>query len=94
MIPHFAGLKNHPVYLYNGLTMIAVFFLVRPCAISYLFYRLFHSTEDLSSQNPIFIATLWIGFTSGAVLNYYWFYKMITGALALLSKDKTTTKAK
>ena len=89
-----SGLKNHPVYLYNGLMMIAVFFIVRPCTLTYLFYRLMMSNEDLSAFNPMLIALLWIGFIAGVVLNLYWFYKMITGALALLSKDKKATKAK
>ena len=88
----FSGFKSHPVYLYNGLLMIAVFFVVRPLSNAALFYRLIHSNENLWEKMPVLFAALWVGFTGSVVLNLLWFYKMVSGALALLSKDKKAKK--
>ncbi len=94
LISRFTGLENHPVYLYNGLMMIAVFFAVRPLASAALFYRLMHSNENMWEKMPVLFVILWVVFAGLVTLNLLWFYKMITGALALLSKDNKATKAK
>ena len=69
-----------------------MFTLVRPVLLVFFGYRMYVCDDDTSGHPLSHLMTLWVSFTAGAVLNYYWFYKILTGALALVRGDKKKSK--
>lgn len=85
---HEAGLKDHPIYLVNGLIMMFVFFLFRILPLPLMYYLGLQQWNKLTSQSfPVFMSTIILTSLINS-LNLFWFYKMIQGALKAFGKKK------
>ncbi|KAG2489948.1 hypothetical protein HYH03_011579 [Edaphochlamys debaryana] len=87
-----AGWAHVPLYLANGMAMIAVFF---GCRIAWGFPESFTLAKDVLAQRfpgSPFPAAATAGYCAAAVimcsLNSFWFYKMLSAALAIFIKGK------
>ncbi|CAL5222723.1 g5127 [Coccomyxa viridis] len=94
---HTLGRSNSKLYLYNGLTMMAVFFLCRNVmgvGMSWDFWRV--SGAELAHPRPDGVppAVLWVIRCMNLIFNFLnalWFSKMLKGAIKVLSKGKEVT---
>lgn len=91
---HKIGMADTPVYLFNGLLMIFVFFCCRNIWGTYMSYQFFVDTrQELLQPTPNgFPSTaIWIYRIANValnLLNFYWFHKMASKALAIFTKGK------
>jgi hypothetical protein len=89
---HESGMKEGSLYLINGLLMILVFFVCRIVPTPFIFYKFIVQWNDMVSQNfPVVFATILLPIMI-TTLNYYWFYKMISGLISVLTKKSDSKK--
>lgn len=81
-----AGMKDNKLYFYNGLLMTLLWFIFRVCGFTFLGYRIFASFHQLKTWPQT--ANVVGSWTAGYALQLFWFYKMVRGALKVLSKGK------
>lgn len=94
------GKSSSKLYLVNGLLMTIVFFLCRNVFQTWLVLcRLIPSIFQRSEMfDDVYIATIICCYISCTLymclvcLNFFWFYKMITGLLKFIAKDKKGQK--
>lgn len=85
---HEAGLKDHSVYLFNGLAMMLVFFLIRILPLPFIYYQFYNQLNQLMAQSfPVIFSTFFLT-TLINTLNLFWFNKMIQGALKAFGGKK------
>ena len=85
-----AGLKQHRLYIINGLTMMAMWFLVRICFLTFYFFPLlFRHASEFLLLNGFYRTLLLVEPPLFTALNLYWFDKMVKGAVRLLNQKKT-----
>lgn len=85
------GMKQSPLYFYNGLAMTFSFFVLRVVGFVWMGTRLFAQREGLFAlpvQNyGVFLLSYGIGFS----LQLFWFTKMAKGAMKVLRKKPAKT---
>eukprot|EP00747_Dinoflagellata_sp_TGD_P091619 gnl/TRDRNA2_/TRDRNA2_165127_c0_seq1.p1 gnl/TRDRNA2_/TRDRNA2_165127_c0~~gnl/TRDRNA2_/TRDRNA2_165127_c0_seq1.p1 ORF type:complete len:267 (+),score=53.92 gnl/TRDRNA2_/TRDRNA2_165127_c0_seq1:107-802(+) len=93
------GMQKSRLYLVNGLTMVAAFFILRIVGFSWMGVKLVMQREGLLSIPVLKWASLVLCWAVGFVLQIFWFHKMFMGALKALgiiaksSKKAEATKA-
>mmetsp|Transcript_30629 Transcript_30629/g.49115 ORF Transcript_30629/g.49115 Transcript_30629/m.49115 type:complete len:266 (+) Transcript_30629:147-944(+) len=84
-----AGLKNAKVYFYNGLFMVLLWFLTRVAFYTSLGFKLFITRHQVMSLGILEGGTVFVCYFLGLMLQYFWFYKLMRGAIkAISSKSK------
>jgi hypothetical protein len=81
------GLGKSRMYVINGLTMLAVFFVIRIIGYPFLMWSLiYHTGTIFALKGALTTILLWAGALTGGVLNHMWFYKMVKGAIKVLGR--------
>lgn len=90
-----AGLKDHPLYLINGLAMATSWLAVRVIFMALYFFPLMwrHRAEEAVLAPPCRVLLNTVPPTL-LILNLYWFGKIVKGALALLGPAKAEEEPK
>lgn len=85
-----AGLRQHKIYLLNGLAMMVMWFFDRILFLAFYFFPLLYKHRDelvlLNSIYRVFLLSIPPLLT---VLNVFWFGKMVKGAMRLLKQKKS-----
>jgi len=84
------NMKSGKLYLYNGLMLMAVFFLCRILAMPVFYYKMYQTvnTSVYKAALPGFEHYVWISMSMAVdVLNLIWFRKIATGALKYFYKS-------
>jgi hypothetical protein len=84
-----AGLKQHKIYLVNGISMMVMWFLDRIVFLAFYYFPLIYRHRDeLVMLNVVYRnLLLWIP-PLLTVLNVFWFGKMVKGAIRMVHKKK------
>ena len=79
------GMKGTTLYLVNGMTMTLLWFLVRILGFMFVGYRMFQMREGLAALSTGHQATVVLSYTVGYGLQWFWFYRIVKGALKALN---------
>lgn len=78
------GMKESQLYLYNGLTMMFLFFLFRVVGFLWMGTRLVAQREGLAALPVLNSALLLLSYGVGTALQLFWFSKIAKGAMKAL----------
>lgn len=87
------GYKEHPVRIINGICWTLSFFVVRIAPIPYVLWEVLFVGQNLASFTTLDYVLIWITALIPVMMNTYWFYLIVTGLLAALTKGKAKTKS-
>jgi len=79
-----SGMKDHKLYLVNGLTMVILFFLLRVVGFIWMGFKLYLQRETFLSIPMLQWSTIGLCYAVGLLLQLFWFNKMFRGALKAL----------
>jgi len=84
-----AGLKQHKLYIINGLTMMVMWFFDRIVFLAFYFFPLlYRHKEELVLLNSLYRVLLLAIPPLLTLLNMFWFVKIVKGAMRLLKPKK------
>lgn len=84
-----AGMKEGKTYFVNGIVMMLTFFVTRVCLYSYLMVPLYQMRTQILSL-PVLNICIFLGcYFAGMVLQNFWFFKILRGALKHIFGAKT-----
>ncbi|KAG6554991.1 hypothetical protein Mapa_003576 [Marchantia paleacea] len=82
------GLKNSNAFVYNGMALLVVWLFARVILFIYFFYHVYTEFDQISQ---LYLPGFYFMFTAPptlALMNLFWFYKIVAGALRVLAKKK------
>ena len=79
------GMKGTTLYLVNGMTMTLLWFLVRILGFMFVGYRMFQMREGIAALSTGHQVTVALSYTVGYGLQWFWFYRIVKGALKALN---------
>ncbi|PNW79524.1 hypothetical protein CHLRE_08g358531v5 [Chlamydomonas reinhardtii] len=83
-----AGLKSHPIYVVNGLLIVASWTVARMATFLPFFKTAWDVRAQVPLMNPLSQVLLLVFPATLAVLNTWWYYKIVKGALKVLGPKK------
>ncbi|GIL54846.1 hypothetical protein Vafri_10534 [Volvox africanus] len=87
------GLKSHPIYVINGIVILVSWTVTRLATFVPFFIVMWRYRDQILLMNPV-VQLLLIGFTPTlAVLNAYWYTKIVRGAIKVLAPQKRSKPA-
>jgi len=84
-----AGMKSTSTYFYNGIAMLVLWFVTRILLYSWAGLYLFKCLPQLQTLGTPATSVVISCYMAGLTLQYFWFYKIVRGALKSLKKKKT-----
>jgi hypothetical protein len=85
-------LKGGSLYFYNGVTMAVLWLLARVVGMGSSGFDLWGHRGDFNKMHLVQATTLVVAFVVGYSLQLFWFYKIVKGALKVLSGPTTPSK--
>jgi len=85
---HESGMAAGKAYFYNGITMTILWFITRIIVYTYLGIMMVLSGDQWLSLKPWQYCSIFFSYTTGLLLQYFWFYKIVRGALKSIRKAR------
>ncbi|GLI71148.1 hypothetical protein VaNZ11_016248 [Volvox africanus] len=86
------GLKSHPIYVINGIAILVSWTVARLATFVPFFIVMWHHRDQIPLMNPVVQLLLLVFAPTLAVLNTYWYTKIVRGAVKVLSPQKRTKR--
>mmetsp|Transcript_2001 Transcript_2001/g.3260 ORF Transcript_2001/g.3260 Transcript_2001/m.3260 type:complete len:253 (+) Transcript_2001:232-990(+) len=87
-----ANLKNGKVYFYNGLAMVFLWFATRILFYTGCGFTLQQQFGELKTLGSVPAGVVVFCYTSGLFLQYFWFYKIVRGAIKSVRASRVKTE--
>eukprot|EP00933_Yihiella_yeosuensis_P079549 TRINITY_DN9246_c1_g1_i1.p2 TRINITY_DN9246_c1_g1~~TRINITY_DN9246_c1_g1_i1.p2 ORF type:complete len:106 (-),score=9.91 TRINITY_DN9246_c1_g1_i1:173-490(-) len=87
-----AGMKEHKIYLVNGLMMMFIWLIFRIVIYNLSWVRLYQQREGLMALPVVNIITFLGCYITGTVLQSIWFMKMVKGARKALKASRKNSE--
>ncbi|KAJ1865227.1 hypothetical protein LPJ73_000067 [Coemansia sp. RSA 2703] len=87
------GMTGSRLQLYNAVTLLSLYLVVRILFGTYMSYHLFEDLKTKGTHTPAAVYYFYrIANSSVLLLSYYWFYLLIAGAMRRFSSRKSEKK--
>ncbi|KAG2482199.1 hypothetical protein HYH03_018845 [Edaphochlamys debaryana] len=83
-----AGLKTHPLYVINGLTIVASWSVARIATFPPFFVTVWRNRDTIKLMSPLSIFLVMVFPAVLALLNVWWYTKIVKGAIKVLTPKK------
>jgi len=89
-----SGMSDTRIYFYNGLAMTFLWFVSRIVMYTYLGVVMIQTKDQWFTLQPWQYLSIYFSYTTGFFLQYFWFYKILRGAIKSIRKAGLNKKKK